>query len=288
MILKLCRDVQLFDGSLSSFRSAVNVRHLSFVVLIAALIVCISASPSPAAPINYGDHVGNSVTYKMVTEDSATDPTPLFGPPLVTGDSMDFNPVGFDASTSGANGVDITDGQLVFMVQAKSGKAIQNIKFTEFGDTTLAGIGTDATSTLVRMPVVIDIVEVDGVGISAIKLNAMSVPPIITSFAPSGGDYGLGTDGGGGPFYHTTWMGMLFVDLQQVLIDKHVPFLLGITKINVNLDNVLVATSQAGTSSLIAKKDHFIITTNIPEPATCSLVMIALAGGALLARRGRP
>jgi hypothetical protein len=56
----------------------------------------------------------------------------------------------------------------------------------------------------------------------------------------------------------------------------------------VNLDNVLVATSEAGTSAIIAKKDFFIITTNIPEPASCSLVLLALAVGGCVARRARP
>ena len=51
-----------------------------------------------AAPINYGNFNGTNVMYLGVTEDSSTDPTPLFGPPTVTNDSLSFNPVSFGAT----------------------------------------------------------------------------------------------------------------------------------------------------------------------------------------------
>jgi hypothetical protein len=244
-------------------------------------LVSLCASSSQAVPINYGDFMGSTVTYKMVTEDSATDPTPLFGAPLVSGDTLDFTPVGFGASSAGG-GADMTDGQLSFMVQAKPGQSIQNILIKEFGDTTLAGVvplNSTTTSTFVRMPVFIDIVEVNGVGINPIKLSASSIPPIVATFNPSNGDFYLGIDGGGGPLYHTTWTGQLFVNLDA--IQK------GITKINVNLDNVLIAVSQVGTSALIAKKDFFTVTTNIPEPTSFGLALLAVALAGCLGRRGR-
>jgi hypothetical protein len=37
-----------------------------------------------------------------------------------------------------------------------------------------------------------------------------------------------------------------------------------------------MALSQAGTSALIAKKDHVIISTNVPEPATWCLALIGI------------
>ena len=71
--------------------------------------------------------MGTHVTYVNVTEDSGADePLPLFGAPTVTGNSIDFNPVGFDAGSSGG-GSDITDSNLVFMVIAKSGSRISEL-----------------------------------------------------------------------------------------------------------------------------------------------------------------
>jgi hypothetical protein len=99
--------------------------------------------------------------------------------------------------------------------------------------------------------------------------------------------FGLGTDGGGGPLFNSQWSGMLLVDIDQALVSAGVNFELGATRVNVDLDNTLVALSQAGTSSLIAKKDHMIITTNIPEPASWGLVMVGMFAGAMGRRRLR-
>ena len=128
----------------------------------------------------------------------------FFGAPTVSGDSLDFDPVGFGASTTGG-GVDVTDGNLAFMVKAKPGNAINNIQIAERGDTTLAGFGTDTTFTSVTMQGVLNIYEVDFAGI-----NSIAIPIAITNFSPSGGDYGLGTDGGGGPLATASgWVGSL-------------------------------------------------------------------------------
>ncbi len=62
-----------------------------------------------------------------------------------------------------------------------------------------------------------------------------------------------------------------------------------VTKISVNFDNKLLAISQSGTTSLIAKKDTngIIVTTNIPEPTSCLLAMFGLVVGGLATRRSR-
>jgi hypothetical protein len=250
-----------------------------------------TASLSVAAPINYGTFIGNTVTYVNVTEDTNSgDTQPLFGAPTVTGDSIDFNPVGFDANSTGV-GSDTTDGQLTFFVVANTDPntdfAIDSISFAEAGDTTLAGMGNNNTFTSVTADVFVNIYEVDGVGI-----NTITIPTGLV-FTPSGGTYELGTDGGGGPYYHTQWSGSLLVDLTQALIDEGVAFDLGVTKISVNIDNTLTAVSQAGTFAVIAKKDFggLSVTVNqpgqgeIPEPAS---VALALFGMALVAvRRAR-
>jgi len=257
------------------------------------IILAMIAQPSLAATINYGDHMGTTVTYVGVTESSGTDAVPLFGPPTVTGDSIDFNPIGFDAA-SADGGADITDGQLTFMVEAKPGpNGMVGISFNEAGITQLAGnvaAGDLSTATMVRAAGVLDVHEVDFV-----PINNISVPFFLT-FNPSNGDYFLGTDGGGGPLYFTDWSGSTNINLLQVLFDAGVRRTFGVTKLSVNLDNVLVATSQDGTSSLISKKDFggLSITVqtpgggggpDIPEPTTFALVSLGLIGLAAGRRR---
>lgn len=272
MLMDLRRDMQLCDGSVIKRAFAVAL-GLAFAALGGA---------ATAAPINHGSFVGTDVTYVDVTEDSNSgDIPPLFGAPTVSANSLDFTPVGFSASASGAGGVDITDGNLAFMVVAKPGKAIQNIKMTEAGDTTMAGNGNDNTITSVTGQGILNINEVDGVSINTIAL------PIDFSYTPSGGSFGLGTDGGGGPNFNSLWSGVEFLDIQQILVSNNIPFNLGATKVSVNFNNTLVAVSQAGTSALIAKKDHIIITTNVPEPTTCVIALIGLIAGVAAIRRKR-
>jgi hypothetical protein len=243
-------------------------------------------SMARAGSIPIGPLMGNTVIYDHITEDTSdpvNHPLPLFGAPTVTGDSIDFNPIGFNAHASGAGGVDMVDSNLGFTVQAKQViNPIIKIQFSEAGDTTLSGFGSDATFTSVTADGIIDIHEVDGVGV-----NVLAVPFALT-FTPSGGTFGLGTDGGGGPTYHTTWTGGGLFDLNGALTAAHVPFTGGATKISIDMDNTLVALSQAGTRSLIAKKDFGGVSVTInplpgggpdtPEPASLVLAMIGMVG----------
>jgi hypothetical protein len=263
----------------------------------AALVLAMVAQSSFGAQINYGTHMGTHVTYVNVTEDSGADePLPLFGAPTVTGNSIDFNPLGFDAASTNG-GSDITDSNLVFMVTAKSGSRIESITLLESGDTTMAGNvapGTMGTATAAFASGVLDIHEVDFTGI-----NHISVPFSMT-FNPSGGTYFLGTDGGGGPLFNTQWNGSVTIPVEDILIANG--FVIppgavdpdgGATKISINLDNVLVAVSQPGTSALISKKDFGGISVRvnvpgepggdmeiqpIPEPATFVLAGFAAIG----------
>jgi hypothetical protein len=263
----------------------------------AALVLAMVAQSSFGAQINYGTHMGTHVTYVNVMEDSGADePLPLFGAPTVTGNSIDFNPLGFDAASTNG-GSDITDSNLVFMVTAKSGSRIESITFRESGDTTMAGNvapGTMGTATAAFASGVLDIHEVDFTGI-----NHISVPFSMT-FNPSGGTYFLGTDGGGGPLFNTQWNGSVTIPVEDILIANG--FVIppgavdpdgGATKISINLDNVLVAVSQPGTSALISKKDFGGISVRvnvpgepggdmeirpIPEPATFVLAGLAAIG----------
>jgi len=253
-------------------RVSAHISYSSLALLAGALLF---VGQAVAAPINYGDFAGTTVTYTQVTEDanSAGDAPPLFGPPTVSGDSLDFDPVGFSAAAAGAGGVDITDGNLRFGIMANAGSGISQVVLSEAGDTTMAGFGTDATFTAVIARGVISILAVDGVGINTIS------EPFSLTFSPSGGTFGLATDGGGGPLFAAGWTGTETIDVSAILTSKNVPYNVGATKVSINLDNTLVALSELGTESLIAKKDFGGLSiTVIPEPSTMLLLGLAVVG----------
>lgn len=228
------------------------------------------ASAAGAVPINYGDFTGATVKYVDVTEDSGTDPTPLYGSPSVAGDALNFDPVSFNSSSTGAGGVDITDGTLTFMIEALSGSVIDMVNFSEAGDFTLVGLGGAGTFASVSAFFFVDIVEVDGVSITPIQ--------IVTSmtFTPSDGDWDLLNDGPG-PLVNGTWSGSVDVDVKQALLDAGVSFTNGATKVSVALDNTLTTLSEAGTSAFIAKKDFKgLSVTAMPEPTTAALLLFGV------------
>lgn len=254
------------------------VMRSGFMAAAAGCALLAFSLPAEAAAINYGTFSGATVDFIDVTEDSGTHTPPLFGAPSVFGDTLDFNPVSFNASATGAGGVEITDGTLALMMESKPGNFIDKVLFDEAGDVTLAGIGGIGTFASVSANFNVEIQEVDGVGIGSILI---AVPMV---FVPSGGTYDLATDAGGGPFYNSAWSGSLMVDLTQELINRNIPYVNGVTKISVVFDNTLVALSENGTSSFIGKKDvGGVGITVIPEPATIGL--LTLGGVCLLGRR---
>jgi len=221
---------------------------------------------SATAQINYGDFSGNTVDFLSVTEDSGTDPAPppLFGAPMVSGDSLDFDPLSFLSNAQGGT-LDSTIGTLALAIEAKPSFAIDALEFHEAGDYTMFGMGGADTSATISTPVFIDITQVDGVDISPISVNANMV------YTPSAGDYNLADDG---PGFGVIWTGALDVNLNQTLADEGVVFATGATKVEVILNNILGTTTEAGSPALIQKKDFRI--SVVPEPN--SLALLALAG----------
>lgn len=258
-------------------------RHV--VIRLAAIAglccsVLLLSRVSSAAPINHGDFMGNAVWFRDVQEDSGTDPTPLYGAPTVSGNSLDFDPVSFNAFAAGAGGLDLTDGTLSMKIEAKPGNGMSQLLYNEAGDFTLLGFGTDNTFSSVRAAFFVNILEVDGAGITPINLNTTM------AMSPDGGVYRL-NEQGGGPLQQGNWTGHLTVDLDGALNDAGIPFNVGATMVTVTLDNTLTALSEDGTSAFIAKKDFggTTITVVVPEPA--SLMLLACGLLVLATGRGR-
>ena len=252
------------------------------VVLTLSALFCVQTS-SLATPINHGDYEGDTVWYRTVTEDTNTgDAQPLFGAPTISGDSLDFNPIGFSASATGENGVDQTDGQLFFMIESKDGSGLKSLELSEAGDVSLTGFGTAGTFAAVRSLISIDILETN---LGPVNVNSQTT----MNFTPSDGDFDQATDGGGGPLFSSNWTGGALIEFGAILSDNgHAGEVA--TKVNINLDNVLSAISEAGTVATIAKKDvdtsGLTIEVNIiPEPATALLAVGGLLTIAASRRR---
>ena len=236
---------------------------------LAAVAVC--GMVSTVSAIDYGDFAGLSVSYLGVEETSATDTPPLFGAPSVIGNTLDFDPKGYGATSSGGGAPDITDGQLNFGVQANEGYGISSLQISEAGDYTVVGLGTTDTYASVGVPIFVDIVEVDGVAINPVQLQ-----PIVTFTPNASGKFELPTDAG----VAVIWKGSVSLDLNAALSNAGVPFHLGATALNVVLDNTLTAQSEAAATSFIAKKDFKVgAVTIVPEPTSLAL---ALLGSLLL------
>jgi hypothetical protein len=188
--------------------------------LAAVLVLALAFAPAAsAATIDYGTFFGTDVEFSDVSETSS-DPLPLFGPPTVSGNSLDFNPLAFSATSDGG-GSEATSADLSFTVAAKSGSVIKGISLSEIGTATLAGNvppGSMGTAAVVVTSGFLHIHEVDFVGIGDIAV------PFALTFSPSGGTYFLGTDGGGGPFFSSQWTGSATLNVDAILAANGVAF----------------------------------------------------------------
>lgn len=237
----------------------------SSIAALAATLAVGGMMVSTVSAIDYGDFAGLSVSYLGVEETSATDTPPLYGAPSVAGNTLDFDPKGFGATSSGVGAPDLTDGQLNFGVQASEGYGITSLNFSEAGDYTVIGLGTADTYASVAAAFFVDIVEVDGVAIDPVQVTANT-----------SGKFELPTDGG----VAVIWTGGASVDLNAALNNAGIDYDLGATMLNVVLDNTLTAQSEAASTSFIAKKDFKVgAITIVPEPTSLAL---ALLGGLLL------
>lgn len=239
--------------------------------IIAFVVASSFAASAFAAPIVYGNYSGTSVHFLNVTEDSTTDPLPLFGAPTLAGDSLVFNPASFGANATPLNGyIDITDGTLTTAIVAKPGQSIQQIAVSEAGDYTLAGQGPAAVT--VAAILFAQIVEVDGSPIVPLNVNGLMTFTPTGNPATPNGDYALPGNAGVG----VIWTGNAILNIAAALASANIEG--DATKVLFSMDNQLLAIGSEGSVAFIKKKAGGV-TITVPEPATLSL----LAGAGLLA-----
>jgi hypothetical protein len=232
-------------------------------MLLGCVLAAVAAVPSAAwtASLNYGDKIAADLIYRQVTEDSITDPVPLFGNPIVSGNALVFSPQNFGATTTGG-GIDITDATLSTTLEANPGKSISNIILNEAGDYSLTGTGTIFTTATVTATYFLRITEVN---------NAPLPAPLASNgtlnLIPSGGTFDLINDGGAG----VIWTGSANIDVNAILAAASMQGVA--TKAILTFDNQLIAASETGSVSFIKKKttDGVVIIV-IPEPATLGLI----------------
>ncbi len=226
-----------------------------------ALVGLFSAT-TQAATISYGDFgpVPPGVMFLDVEESSGTDPVPIYGPPTPFSIGLDFNPTNFVATSVGG-GADLTDGQLNYTIM--STKAITDIGLFERGDYTLAGVGTAATQVQAGAVILASVTAVNGIPVAPIPLTAVNGSVGFNLLANPGivqpWSLGLGLN-----------------------VAAQVP---GATKIDVVINNSLIAISEPSSIAFIAKKDFVIDVDVVPEPSSFALAGFVLCGLGLASAR---
>jgi hypothetical protein len=238
----------------------------SAFALCAALLGAFS-SIADAASISYGNFgpVPPATTFLNVTESSGTDPVPLYGPPTPFTTGLDFDPANFVATSAGG-GADVTDGQVSFTVMAPQ---INSVSLTEAGDYTLVGFGTTATSVFAGASIRGTVTQINGVNVAPILLT------------PSNASVGFNLVANPGVLQ--PWSLGTTLNVAGQLGPGQIA-----TKVEIVIDNQMVAISQPTSVAFIAKKEFIIRTdTEIPEPSTIALAGLALCGMGVTASRRR-
>ncbi len=256
-------------GSAHSMKLNSRFSKLCWQSALAGLMLAFVASATHAATINYGDFNVPSagIMFQDVKESSGTDAVPLYGPPDPYVIGLDFDPTSFVANATGGAS-DITDGQLNFTVMGLSNPngyiGIGSFSVYEAGDYTQVGAGTAATSTYAGAIVRATVTQINGLPVAPINL-----PPANAS---------VGFNLAANPGVVQPWSLGLGFNLTGVLPQGQVA-----TKVEVSINNSLIAISEPASVSFIAKKDFRIdlIPTPpvgdpfVPEPATLALCVMA-------------
>lgn len=243
--------------------------HAVLVLLISSTALILTSSAQAAF---YGDYAGSTVTWVDVQDQNG-----LFGAPFASGDSLDFSPNAFEAECSSDPGCPPTpvtvDDTLTLTIQANEGSFIDDIVFSEAGDTTLQSFVDTLAASVVAATVFVDIFEIDGISVNNINGS-------IAMVFSQGGEYRSDDQGYGTHI----WDGSLTIDLDAMIAGAGGTG--RATRVQINLDNTLTAYAAAGATSRIEKKDiDGLAITVVPEPGTALLFGLGLAGLAVAGRK---
>jgi hypothetical protein len=229
-------------------------------------LLCFGLAPAlQAASINYGNFNSNppGVMFLDVTESSGTDAVPLYGPPTFVGLELGFSPTpAFAASSSGVD-VDVTDGQLNYTIMS-SGVTVVNAQ--ESGVYSLTGVGTSATGVLAALSLRATVTQINGVNVTPIVLTPSSAAAQFNLIA--------------NPGVNSPWALATSVDVATQLAALGYGAGQNATKVDVVIDNQLVAISELGSTAEIIKTRF-----GVPEPTALALGVMGLCGLFAAARK---
>jgi hypothetical protein len=257
-------------------------RRCLYCLPVSLLLFAAAASPAPAATQNWGDFVGDTVTYLQVTEANG-EANLLFSQPSVVGDTLKVDPVNFFSEAGGGVGADIVDSELNMTVVGKPGFFIQNMQISEAGDFTLIGAPGALAQAQVGASLFFEVLEVDGVAVGGGPSGSVNMQ-VTTGSGPNGGIYSLPGDSG----TNVIWQGTAFLDIAAAMAAS--PFAgQNATRVRVEYENTLSTFAGANAASFIKKKviSGLTIQTNIPEPGSVALALVACIPLVVVAARRR-
>jgi hypothetical protein len=236
----------------------------------AAFVFCTAAAT--AATINYGDFgpvPPTGTSFLSVEEGSPTnDPIPLYGPPMPFSVGLRFKPTDDFSAFTQNGGIDFTDGKLNFTIMDPFG--INQVSLFEAGDYTLDGAGTPITHVVAGAIMRATVTQINGVNVAPLNLV-----PVNASFS----------DSLPGIVIDAPWSLGTAINVQAQLAALVGPNA-DATKVDIVINNTLIAASEANTGALIVKKEFRIdVDTDIPEPATLALAGLALCALVSIRRR---
>jgi hypothetical protein len=144
---------------------------------------------------------------------------------------------------------------------------ISSITLSEGGDYTLVGVGTAATQAFAGAIISAKVVQIDGLPVTPISFNS-NASVNFNLIANSG--------------VVQPWSLSSTLDINAALTSLAVPYKTGATKIEVAINNSLIAISEPTSVAFIAKKDFVVGIIprpggEIPEPNTLVLIGVAAA-----------
>jgi len=242
-----------------------------FLRASAVVLVLVPTFVKAQTTTNYGSLAGTDVIYSNINE-TATSPgttVPLYGSPMVSGDSLLFTHMTFSSMAS--NGAsDTTAGMADTDIVSKGGfgQFIGQLQLAELGDVTLAGTGTSATRASISNEVVATVMAID--------FSLLSTPLTFTGYmtTSNGGQWTLPPTING-----QAWNGSLTLNIANDLANDG--YSSDATWVNIQVYDEEETSSESGTSAYIAKKASGVMvsTQMIPEPGSFALLVL---GGTLL------